>query len=514
MFYILISLFLLGKISSSIIIPFQTYNPLLTKNNSLLELIKKSSDKSIVDTMLRNLIYTNLIISDNNLELPTFFEMSSENIAIIDISISERQKSIKIRNSNFTFADNYLLKPIFKIKYYSSSKSKSYKFVEDCYDYIFDFLSIKNQCGNETVFLTKKNNIKEKEQINPINIYIKFKEVVDYDHRPGIIGLSYNNDFISELKERKEISKYDFSFKYTNPTEDKGELIIGDLPHIYDKDNYNEENLRSTKIILEGSVKWSINFDIYITLKNQSQKEKHLAIDNIAAFYIEEFFITGSHIYMKYIEENFFKKYIELKLCKRKTHNKAYYSETFFHFLCDIDNEQIRKEFFDEFPVLILSQKEMNYNFSLTAEDLFTIIPDGKRIIFNVDFILNSNKWIIGKPFFKKYQLIFNFDSNLISYYINPKDIQINKEEENYKRGNGLKIFIIIFLIFLAFVVGIILGRVLCIKYNRKMRANELEDNFSYDTNDSNNEESKDNLTKINFQNNDNNCKSKYYQLY
>ena len=69
-------------------------------------------------------------------------------------------------------------------------------------------------------------------------------------------------------------------------------------------------------------------------------------------------------------------------------------------------------------------------------------------------------------------------------------------------------------MIFLAFVVGIILGRVLCIKYNRKMRANELEDNFSYDTNDSNNKESKDNLTKINFQNNDNNCKSKYYQLY
>lgn len=58
---------------------------------------------------------------------------------------------------------------------------------------------------------------------------------------------------------------------------------------------------------------------------------------------------------MKYIEENFFKKYIELKLCKKKTHNKAYYSETFFHFLCDTDNEKIRKEFFDEFPVLILS---------------------------------------------------------------------------------------------------------------------------------------------------------------
>ena len=151
----------------------------------------------------------------------------------------------------------------------------------------------------------------------------------------------------------------------------------------------------------------------------------------------------------------------------------------------------------------------MFHNFSLTSEDLFTIIPDGKRILFNIDFILNSNKWILGKPFFKKYQLIFNSDSNLISYYVNPKDININREEEykNNKVGNGVKIFIIIFLIILAFVVGIIFGRILCNKYNRKLRANELEDNYSYNTINSNNDDNKTDLI------NNNNSKSKYYQL-
>ena len=151
----------------------------------------------------------------------------------------------------------------------------------------------------------------------------------------------------------------------------------------------------------------------------------------------------------------------------------------------------------------------MLHNFSLTSEDLFTKIPDGKRILFNVDFILNSNKWIIGKSFFKKYQLIFNSDSNLISYYVNPKDININREEENTnnKDNKGIKMYIMIFLIILAFVVGIILGRVLCIKYNRKMRANELEDNFSYNTNDSLNDDNKQEFI------NNNNSKSKYYQL-
>ena len=151
----------------------------------------------------------------------------------------------------------------------------------------------------------------------------------------------------------------------------------------------------------------------------------------------------------------------------------------------------------------------MLHNFSLTSEDLFTKIPDGKRILFNVDFILNSNKWIIGKSFFKKYQLIFNSDSNLISYYVNPKDININRKEEkiNNKDNKGIKMYIMIFLIILAFVVGIILGRVLCIKYNRKMRANESEDNFSYNTNDSLNDDNKQEFI------NNNNSKSKYYQL-
>ena len=504
----LILICLVSKILTIIIIPFQTYNPLLTKNNTLLELIKTSSDKSIVDTILRNLIYTNLNIGDNNQQISTFLEMRTKYFDIRDSSIHGLQKGMQIKNSNMTFNKNYLMKSIFKNIYYNSSESKSYKYVKDCYDFIFDFISIKNLCGNETVFLIQKNNIKDQEMIKPIDLYIKFKEKDYSDHRPGVIGFSYYSEFISELKERNEINKYDFSFKYTNTLEEKGELIIGDLPHMYDNDNYNETNLRTAKIIKE-TIKWDINFDIYIVPKNQSEKDFYFGIDETATFYIEEFFITGSHKYLNYIEENFFKKYQQKKLCKRNIHFKAYYEETFFHIICDINDGQTRKEFFDEFPILIFSQKEMFHNFSLTSEDLFTIIPDGKRILFNIDFILNSNKWILGKPFFKKYQLIFNSDSNLISYYVKPKDININREEEykNNKVGNGVKIFIIIFLIILAFVVGIIFGKILCNKYNRKMRANELEDNYSYNTNNSNNDDNKTDLI------NNNNSKSKYYQL-
>ena len=121
MLNILISIFLISKILTIIIIPFQTYNPLLSKNNTLLELIKNSSDKSIVDTILRNLIYTNLNIGENIQEVSTFLEMRTKNFDIRDSSIYGLQKGMKIKNSNLTFNQNYLMKSIFKNIYYNSS---------------------------------------------------------------------------------------------------------------------------------------------------------------------------------------------------------------------------------------------------------------------------------------------------------------------------------------------------------------------------------------------------------
>ena len=147
----------------------------------------------------------------------------------------------------------------------------------------------------------------------------------------------------------------------------------------------------------------------------------------------------------------------------------------------------------------------MDYNFILNAKDLFTILPDGKRILFNINFLYNSNEWILGKPFFKKYQMIFNHDTNLISYYIKQSHINVNIKGNNIIKWNGLKIILIIFLIIFLVAFGIMFDRFLCIKYNRKLRANELEDNFSYAAKDSKNINQENDLMYINFKNNNNN---------
>ena len=510
---IFIFIITLKNIFSFIIIPFQTYNPLLTKDENIIQLIKSSSDKYLFDTMSRNLIYSNLNFGESAQTISTFLEMSTKDFILKDLVIDNYYKPGKIKNSNFDYGNNNLLRNIFRKIYYSSKISNSYKYIEDCHYHVSDTESIKTPCGNETVYLYEKNNIDDKGSTKTIDFYFIFSELEEFDQRPAILGLNYYNNFIHVLKEKKEIDGYYFSFNYTNIKEESGQLIIGNLPHIFDKNNYEEKNLRTAKLIIDPKNKWSLNFDIYISSKNKiNTNEQALELEENGSFLIEEFFITGSQKYFTYIQNNFFAKYISQNMCEKWFGNKPYYSETFYYIICNLDNNDKRKEFFSEFPDLILFQREMNHKFILTAEDLFTIVPDGKRIIFNVDFIYNSNKWILGKPFLKKYQLIFNSDLNSISYYIKPENRNINKEV-NKSGGNTIKIFIIIFLIILAFSIGIIFGRAICIKYNRKIRANELEDNFSYISNDVNKESNKIGSSDINIGNNKGDIKSKYYNL-
>ena len=498
-----IVLILVSDISSIIIIPFQTYNPFRTKNETLLELIRNSSDEKIINTIFPNLIYANINIGHNQL-IQTFIDMSSKEFVLRDKNNNKnRSQKPRKKSTDICFSENNLLKDLIRKEIYNSSNSKSYKFIKDCYETTFYYIISADLCGNETIFLSKKDYIND--SIIPVDFYIKFKPINIYDQRPGIIGLDYNNTFITELKKQKKINNYEITFKYFNLSEDKGEIIMGDLPHIYDKDNYEEKNLRTAKVYKDkNTIKWSIFFDVYISLKNETKKDFILDLSNKFTFSIEQFFITASNKYLNFIEDKFFKKYLDEKICKKHNYKNNDNIEDYFYFICNIDKENKRERFFNEFPELFFYQKEMNYNFFFKAEDLFSILPDGKRILFNINFIRNpsihdSNEWILGKPFFKKYQMIFNHDSNLISYYIEQSHINININESNNEKRSGLKIILIIFLSILLVALGIIFDRILCIRYNRKIRANELEENFSYVVKDSKNKNKENNLININF---------------
>ena len=465
-------------LSAIIIIPFQTYNPLLIKNEKFFELIKGASDKEIIETITRNLVYTELIIGmEKKQKIITFIEMGNNELYFIDLNHHTGLPPLReIKNSNFSYNNNYLLNNIFKLNFYNSSLSDTYQYVRSCPEYLDDYYYDRDVFAKEKIYVKQKNKTTYKEKYEPIIFFADFKEYESWDHRPGVIGFELgDSEFIQRLKQLKIIKNYDWNIKYTNFSEEKGEIIIGDLPHIYDKKNYDEDNLRVANITSGNHHQWSLVFDhIFIESNNSKIKYNYKRKNDIGTFYIEEFFILGTYDYFSLIEKIFFSKYIKENICQKQTHKKLGQDNEYYHFMCYLNDNKKLKEFLNNFPSLTFYQGEMDFNFTLDSNDLFTIFPDNNRVLFNVESYNDSNSWVLGKPFFKKYQLNFNHEENIIGYYT-------NSNTNKYNKKSNVNIYFIIFFIFI-FAFLLFFKLVFC-KYNRKLRANELEDNYNYISN-------------------------------
>ena len=96
------------------------------------------------------------------------------------------------------------------------------------------------------------------------------------------------------------------------------------------------------------------------------------------------------------------------------------------------------------------------------------------RKYFLITYKLNSITTIFGKPFFRKYTIIFNPDNKQIGHYIQEEEFNDN-DNKNYKK-NSILIIVILLLILILVDLSIIL-----FKYSgRKKRKNELDENYDY----------------------------------
>jgi len=87
--------------------------------------------------------------------------------------------------------------------------------------------------------------------------------------------------------------------------------------------------------------------------------------------------------------------------------------------------------------------------------------------------------------FLKKYSVIFNSDSKMMTFYrINNNNEQTIGKIEGQESKSGFLIFLsYAFICILFLLIGLYLGRKFCI-FRRKRYANELEDNnYIYETN-------------------------------
>ena len=122
----------------------------------------------------------------------------------------------------------------------------------------------------------------------------------------------------------------------------------------------------------------------------------------------------------------------------------------------------------EDFYNLTFKSKEFNYTFVLNYNDLFLEINN--KIYFLMFFRKDTTEffWIFGEPFFKKYQIIFDEEKGIIGFY-NLKKI---------KAFNYSLLFIFLLIILVILLISVII-RMIIIK-PRKLRANELEDNYDY----------------------------------
>ena len=293
-------------------------------------------------------------------------------------------------------------------------------------------------------------------------------------------------NLITQLKKRDKINSYVFSIKYTN--DDNGEIIIGDLPHEYSPNKYSSQNyfFDTVSITKEPPFNWHFTYDKCLYGEEEVDKS------NMVKLSIDFGFIKGNSFLKKNLEKNFF----AMNNCNKKQIN-------------DYDIFYCTKDALKNFkPIIFKLQSKYcptitNANFEFTADDLF--IKDNNdndkyyfQIIFNTDGLFHN--WVFGKPLFKKYQMVFDQDKKTYGFYLENNFNIINTLPNNIANtSTKISWILVVFLLIVSLGLLYALHKLLP-KIPRKLKANELEENFSYEASNT-----KSKYSEISDSNNDKN---------
>ena len=249
------------------------------------------------------------------------------------------------------------------------------------------------------------------------------------------IGLQINKynfkddkNFIEQLKKHKKINSYAFNIVYL--TENNGIIIIGEYPHEYNSTIYKKENLNYVHTEYEmDKILWKLKFDKVYYYNDFNDKIKD------AIFNINAGTIIASRNYHEIIYNNFFKELIEKNICFKSEVFEIYY----FNYYCNL-NVNI-----SQFKSIYFYHKKFNFTFELNYKDLF--IKNDDFYYFLVSFNIHSTyEWIFGKPFFKKYNFIFDQDKKILGLY--------SEKEKNILTNNNNKVLLLIILILLKHLIN------------------------------------------------------------
>ena len=324
-------------------------------------------------------------------------------------------------------------------------------------------------------FYLAKTRFSSHELVHSCMIGLGYEEVF-YDDDDAEGYLEEIESLISQLKNQNLINKKVFFIKY-NDNDDNGEIIFGAFPHeIKDKycEDCNEENY------IEGDNVYTSDIQIVWSIKGYIYSGEKLLFNYLSSidFELNQGFIIGSYSYKKDVLNNFF----SVKITKGECFTQEVYQQkkAFDGFYCN-KNVDITK--FENLRIIL---DKIKYRIDLTYEDLFTL--NGDYLYFNVLFTQDEddfkNDFILGKPVFKKYPIVFNFvrRSEKIGFYNNlsVKKNGQNINNANERNGSGKKLTIL--LIFIGIVIICLLSYII-VRYcrrPRKQKVNELIEFYDY----------------------------------
>ena len=350
-----------------------------------------------------------------------------------------------------------------------------------------DILKIDNKTTKEIRFIlgTKYNNLKYN-NLGIIGLHIP--NFVQYNIYPFFKSLKFAgliNSFIWTLKFFDNISLIN-QISYNEENDNIiGEFIFGAEPSKYENDKYkyNETNYyKINPIKAKENIDWDIEFNnIYIKTKNN--KKIFFLGEKLAKIVINFSYMLCPNYFFDFIKSNFFKDYLLNHICDVKIMDFVYE-----YIQCEY-NSAFRV---DSFPVIAFEHKDFDTTFNLTYKDLFITDKKNNKYIFLLFTKAYFNNWILGTIFLRKFQFVFDEDLKTIGFYKSNLNLFEDNNQKNLLDVNNSNIiksfFIFIFMIIFSFLL-IFFGMVIQRKYfnkNRKIRANELEENFSYEIKNSN----------------------------
>ena len=389
-----------------------------------------------------------LKLENNSLIFKSLF--SNNLISQIEIGYPKQKINIYLSSKDYEF---YIEENLTNESYYnynnstfSKKKSNEMEFFDSPYYsgfYMQDIFTFKNTNNSEIAinnfsFILSNNLIGKGYSTIGLNYYNPSDD--------------YNINFLKQLKEKKVISNYTWNLKYLD--NNNGIITFGSFPHMYNN-LFLKENLRFTSTSFnENNLDWNIFFDKIIFNNNK-----------------EQIIFKGSTICELNLERDLIKapfeyKFIFIKYIFNQSKCEEVNVSTNIFYICD------KKTKIYKLPSIQFKSRDLNFTFEMTYKDLFKEI-NGKLFFLIYFNKLDKNQfkfWILGKPFIKKYQFIFEQEKRLVGFY------QIIENPISYFK---LQVTLICILSSIIIILWILVFRFFKYKI-RKKRINEIEDIYDY----------------------------------